>query len=146
MKEIPFSIPVSGVIKIDEGNIRITVNSAETIIKFEDESEGRGRGYREEGKTLFDVVLEAAVDCVREKGSNRFRSAELYHRALERYPELKRNSFASHVIACAPNHSSYKHYTAKRDYFSYSSDGLYRLTDEYVEEKTSDEERILHNR
>lgn len=133
MKEVPFSIPVSGVIKIDEGNIRITVNSAETIIKFEDESEGRGRGYRNEGKTLFDVVLETARDVVREKESNRFGAAELYHRALERYPELKRNSFASHVIACAPNHSSYKHYLARRDYFSYSSAGFYRLIDRYLE-------------
>lgn len=133
MKEIAFSIPVWGVIKFDEGNIRITVNSAETNIKFEDESEGRGRGYREEGKTLFDVILEVSKVVVKGKGSNRFRAAELYHKALERYPELKRNSFASHVIACAPNHSSYKHYTAKRDYFFYSSDGLYRLSDRYLE-------------
>ncbi len=43
MKEIPFSTPVSG------------------AIKFDDESEGRGRGYREEGKALFDVILEGGT-------------------------------------------------------------------------------------
>jgi len=52
---------------------------------------------------------------------------------LGKYPELKRNSFMTRVIACTPNHSSYKHYTSKRDYFNHIGPGLYRLSDQYYE-------------
>lgn len=145
MREIPFSIPVSGVVRIDGDSATIIVNRAETIISLWPEARLGKRISIEPGKTMYDVILETAREVVRQKGFNRFSAPELYSVALEKYPGLKRGSFMSRVIACTPNHSSYKHYTSKRDYFSHIGPGLYRLTDEYVEERTSDEERILHN-
>ena len=145
MQEIPFSIPLSGVIRVDEDSITVTVNRAETIIDLE---QGPGKGERislPRGQNMFDLLLEVARDVIQEKRINRFSAAELYHEALRRYPKIKRNSWTSHVIASAPNHLSQKHYTSKRDYFSHIGPGLYRLNDEYVLEKTPGEEGILRN-
>jgi len=33
--------------------------------------------------------------------------------------EIKRGSWNSHVVSSAANHPSYRHYTARRDYFDY---------------------------
>jgi len=145
MREIPFSIPVSGVVSIDGDSVTIAINRAETSISLWPEAVPGKRISLEPGKTMYDIILETAREVVQSKGFNRFSAPELYYEALERYPELKRNSFVSRVIACTPNHSSYKHYTSKRDYFSYIGPGLYKLTDEYAADKTSDEERILRN-
>lgn len=145
MREIPFSIPVSGVVRIDGDSVTIIVNKAETNISLWTEARPGKRISLEPGKTMYDIILEIAREVIQRKGFNRFSAPELYYEALEKYPELKRNSFMSRVIACAPNHSSYKHYTSKRDYFSYIGPGLYRLNDEYVADKASDGERILHS-
>jgi hypothetical protein len=135
VREIPFAIAITGVVHVNESSITVTVNKTETVVSMEPEAKGKGRVSLEEGKTLFDVALEAARDVVRQKRSNRFRAAEVYHRALERYPELKRNSFTGHVIASAPDHPSYKHFSARRNYFAYSGGGEYRLNREYVPEE-----------
>ena len=132
MQEIPFSIPVSGVVRIDEGSVTITINRMETTVSFEPVPVKKERISLEEGKTLFDVVLETAQEFVRNTDENRFSAAELYAVALERYPTLKRNSWGSHVIASAGNHTSQKFYGSKRDYFRYLGDGKYRLKDEYL--------------
>ena len=145
MREVPFSIPVSGIVRIDGDSVTIVVNRAETNISFSPEAGPGKRISLESGKTMYDIILETAREVIQRKGFNRFSAPELYHEALEKYPELKRNSFMSRVIACTPDHSSYKHYTSKRDYFSHIGPGLYRLNDEYVADKTSDEDRILHN-
>jgi len=137
MREVAFSIPISGVVRINEGRVAITVNKADTEIRFETEKGPSKRITFELGMTMFDIVLDAARNVIRRKGVNRFTAAELYHQSLERYPELKRNSFAAHVIASAPNHSSYRHYTAKRDFLYYMNRGLYRLVDEYVSEPSA---------
>jgi len=145
MREIPFSIPVLGVVRIDGDSVTIVVNRAETNISFSPEAGPGKRISLESGKTMYDIILGTAQEVVQRKGFNRFSAPELYYEALEKYPELKRNSFMSRVIACTPDHSSYKHYTSKRDYFSYIGPGLYRLNDEYVADKTSNEESILRN-
>ena len=145
MREIPFSIPVSGVIRIDGDSVTIIVNKAETNISLWTEAQLGKRISLEPGMTMYDIILETAREVIQRKGFNRFTAPELYAEALDRYPELKRNSFMSRVIACTPDHSSYKHYTSKRDYFSYIGPGLYRLNDEYVADKTSNEESILRN-
>ena len=132
MQEIPFSIPVSGVVRIDEGSVTITINRAETAVSFEPVPAKKDRISLEKGKTLFDIVLEAARTFVRSTEENRFSAAQLYAVALEKYPTLKRNSWGSHVIACAGNHTSQKFYGSKRDYFRYLGDGTYRLKDEYL--------------
>jgi len=134
MKEISFGIPVSGVVRIDEGSITITVNKAETTITFEQPPQKGARISLEKGKTMFDIVLETARGLVERNDENRFSAATLYHEAVDKYPNLKRNSWTSHVIACAPNHPSYKHYASKRDYLSYTGNGLYRLNPIYKTE------------
>ena len=146
MKEVPFSVPVSGVVRINGDSITIIVNKAETNISLTPENqEGKHISSLEPGQTLYDVILEVAREVVRKKGFNRFSAPELYQEALVKYPELKRNSFITRVIACTPNHSSYKHYVSKRDYLSYIGPGLYELNDEYRLDRTSDKERNLFN-
>ena len=145
MQEIPFSIPVSGVVRISDGSITITINRAETSINFEPSPGKKERISLEKGTTLFDIVLETAQELVRTTDENRFSAAQLYGRAIQRYPTLKRNSWAAHVIASAPNHTSHKHYGAKRDYFSFIGPGQYRLNDNYMSDKTFDGERTLFN-
>lgn len=133
MQEISFSIPVSGTIRIDEGSITITVNKAETTINFRPPIQKQERISLEKGKTMFDIVLETAQHFLEESDEGLFSAAAIYHEALEKHPNLKRNSWASHVIACAPNHPSHKHYGSRRDYFRYLGDGTYSLNIKYLE-------------
>ena len=131
MQDVFFTIPLTGKITLEDGTITITVNKTETAINFEPAPGKEARISLQKGTTLFDVVLEAAREVAGRSVTGQFSAAELYYEALERYPNLKRNSFNSHVIACAPNHSSYKHYASKRDYLIYSGNGLYRLNSQY---------------
>ena len=131
MKEVPFSVPVSGVVRINGNSITIIVNKAETHITLTPETQKGKHVSLEPGQTLYDIILEAAREVVREKGVNRFSAPELYHEALDRYPDLKRNSLVTRVIACTPNHRSYKHYTSHRDYFHRIGPGLYELNEKY---------------
>lgn len=145
MREVPFSIPVTGVVRIDGDTVTITVNKAYTIVTLGPEVRLRGRITLESGKTMFDIILEAAREVIQQKGVNRFSAPDLYHEALMTYPELKRNSFMSRVFASTPNHSSYKHYVSRRDYFSRIGPGLYELNERYIADRTPDEERTLFN-
>jgi len=140
LREFPFSIPVSGVIRMDGGSIVITVNRAETTISLEAEGESQKRTWLEAGKTMYDVILETAREVIRRNGFNRFTAPELYSVALEKYPDLGRGSFVSRVIACTPNHPSYKHHKSRRDYFSRIAPGLYWLDERYSEKSTPGDE------
>jgi hypothetical protein len=131
MQEIFFTVPVTGKITVSDGSVVITVNKAETTINFESVPGKEDRISLEKGKTLFDVVLEVARKVAEESETGQFSAAQLYYEALQRYPNLKRNSFNSHVIASSPNHSSFKHYASKRDYLNYTGNGLYRLNPKY---------------
>jgi hypothetical protein len=135
MREVPFSIPVSGVIRIDGDEVTITVNRADTVVTLGPEVKLGGRRSIESGKSMFDIILETARDIVQREGVNRFSAPDLYHEALMTYPDLKRNSFTSRVIASTPNHSSYKHYASKRDYFSRIAPGIYTLENKYLPKK-----------
>lgn len=132
MQEIPFSIPITGVVRIDKGSISIIVNRAETAISFELPKK-EGRILLEKGQTLFDIVLQIAQELVRSTNENRFSAAQLYNVALEKYPSMKRNSWSSHIIAAAGNHPSQRFYGSKRDYFRYLGDGKYSLKDVYID-------------
>jgi len=143
MKEVPFSIPLTGLVHIDGDTVAIIINRAETSISFSEMTWGKRMGL-EPGKTTYDVILEAARELVQRKGFNRFSAPELYSVAREKYPQLKRNSFVSRVVACTPDHPSYKHYASTRDYFSHLGQGLYWLNEKYMPDKTSDED-ILEN-
>ena len=131
MQEIPFSIPVSGVVRIDEGSITITINRADTTISFKPPQK-QERISLEKGRTVFDIVLETAQELVKRTNGNRFSAAQLYNIALESIPTLKRNSWGSHVIASAANHPSQRYYGSKRDYFRYLGDGTYSLKGTYL--------------
>jgi len=135
LKEIPFSIPVSGVVRIDKDSVVIIVNKTETSISLSPVPPSGKRLFEEQGKIMFDVVLEAAREVVRKKSANRFSPAELYKEALLKYRQLRRNSFMTRVIACTPNHNSYKHHASKRDYLSYLGPGVYSLNDQYKEKQ-----------
>jgi hypothetical protein len=132
MQEVPFSLAITGAIRIDEGSISITVNRSETTINFEPQKK-EGRILLEKGQTLFDIVLEIAQELVRNTNENLFSAAQLYNTAVERYPTLKRNSWSSHIIAAAENHPSQRFYGSKRDYFRYLGDGKYSLKDMYLD-------------
>ncbi len=129
MREIVFSIPVTGTIWIEGDSLKITVNETTTTMRLEPEEKATKKLILEPGKTLFDIVLDAATSFVQDTGTNDFTGAELYHLALGKYPELnlKRNSWGAHVISCAPNHPSYHHSTSCRKYFRYLGDGRYSL-------------------
>ena len=129
MTEIAFSIPVTGTIQIQGNSLVIKVNEATINMKMDMEDGTQGKLKLERGKTLFDIVLDTAKAWVEESRTSQFTAAQLYHEALDRYPELnlKRNSWGAHVISSAPDHPSYKNYTSKRNYFTYMGKGLYRL-------------------
>jgi len=129
MAEIAFSIPVTGTIRIQGNSLVIKINESAITMKLDVADEVGGKLKLERGKTLFDVVLEIAKHWVEESGTSQFTAAQLYHSALDRYPELnlKRNSWGAHVISSAPDHPSYGNYTSKRNYFTYMGKGLYRL-------------------
>ncbi len=145
MKEIPFSIPVSGVVRIDEESVVIIVNKTETSISLSPVPPSSKRLFREQGKTMLDAVLEAARRVVRRKGANRFSPPELYEEALKSYPNLRKNSFMARVIACTPNHNSYKYHASKRDYLSYLGPGVYTLNDQYTERQPSPYKIVVKN-
>lgn len=132
MQEIPFSLAITGAVRIDDGSISIIVNRAETAISFEPQK-GKDRFVLEKGQTLFDIVLEIAQELVISTNENLFTAAQLYNLAVERYPNMKRNSWSSHIIAAAGNHPSQRFYGSKRDYFRYLGDGKYNLKDEYLD-------------
>jgi hypothetical protein len=130
MQEIAFSIPLSGLIRIEDGFITIKVNKADTMVRFETPTKKQERINLGQGRNLFDVVLETARAFVK-YNENDFTGAQLYAEASKQYPELKRNSWTSHIIACAPNHPSHKHYGARRDYLRYHGNGKYSLDFKY---------------
>ncbi len=145
MKELPFSIPILGVIRMDEDSVTIIVNRAETNISLETGAVQGRRISLEAGMTMYDIILEASREGVRRKEFNRFSAPELYSLAREKYPQLKRGSFMSRVIASTPDHPSYKHHVSRRDYFSRIGPGLYKLNERYTAGKTSEEERSVSN-
>ena len=129
MSDVAFTIPVTGTIRIQDNSLVVKINEATITMKLDMAGEICGKLKLERGKTLFDIVLDTAKTWVEESGTSQFTAAQLYHTALDRYPELnlKRNSWGAHVISSAPDHPSYKNYTSKRNYFTYMGKGLYRL-------------------
>lgn len=137
MKEIPFTIPVSGVIRINGEEVSITVSRAEVKISTESLLLPKGQLIIRPAKPLYEIVLEAAREAVKRKGINRFTAPELYTLASEKYPGLNKGSITSRVVACTPNHPSYKHYASGRDYFHRIGPGMFQLNDQYVLEKAA---------
>jgi hypothetical protein len=130
MAEAIFTIPVTGTINIEGDSVTVQIKESIIAVKIEGRAvEVPKRLQLERGRTLFDLVLEAAKAFIEETGENEFSAADLYHIAFQRYPDinLRRNSWGAHVVSSAPNHPSYRHYTAKRKYFRYLGKGKYSL-------------------
>jgi len=130
MSEAIFTIPVSGTINIQGDSVTLRVRESTLTIKIEGKVPEPGKRLRlESGKTLFDLVLDAAKTLIEDVGVSEFSAADLYHVAVDKHPELnlRRNSWGSHVVSSAPNHPSYGHYTSHRKYFRYLGRGKYSL-------------------
>jgi len=137
MQEIPFTIPLSGIVRINNGEITISVNRMETTLNFVVAATNAKRILLNEGETLNDVALTVAKEIYSEKGFNRFHPAELYHRAVRKHPGIKRNSFMSRVVACTPDHPSNKFFGSRKDYFRYGGKGILMLNEQYLPDKNS---------
>ena len=140
MQEVPFTICLTGRIKIDAGKITLSIGKAQTVVDLEPSRSSDARLFLPKGETLFDLVLETAKAFVTSEGQPTFSAADLYHCALERYPNLKRNSWAAHVMAASPAHSSYRHFSVRKDYFDYQGKGTYRLKPRYLPMEDEEEE------
>lgn len=140
MSEATLSIPITVTISLDGEYLTMKVQESTLTVRIAGRpAQASERLKLERGKTLFDIVLDAAKTIVRDYGAKEFSAADLYHVAVGKYPDLKlrRNSFSSHVVSSAPNHTSYGHYTAKRRYFRYLGDGKYSLDPSIDLEATS---------
>jgi hypothetical protein len=136
MKEIPFSIPVSGVIRMDGNVVTVIVNRAATRVLLEG-GESPQRMVFEPGTNMFDILLESAREFLRRRAYNRFTGQDLFTIAREKYPDLKKRSFMSRLTAATPNHPSYKYHLSKRDYFSRIAPGIYTLENKYQLKKAT---------
>jgi len=124
------NIPVTVTTNISGGYLTVRVHTSVVKVKIKDIGIAEQQRLRiEPGKTLFDLVLEAAKTFVTDFHTREFSAADLYHLATEKHPELnlRQNSWSCHVVSSAPNHPSYKHYTARRRYFRYLGGGRYSL-------------------
>ncbi len=140
MQEVPFTLSLSGVIKIEADKITISIGKTKTIVELGPSPKTDARLFLRKGQTIFDVILNTAQNYTVSHGKrSRFSAAELYHLAKEQYPHLKRNSWTAHMIASAPEHSSYRHYGVTKDYFAYLGKGTYQLRPAYLIGNTEDE-------
>jgi len=137
VKEIPFSIPVTGIIRINGNVITVIVNRAVTNVTLDPEAESPGRTVFEPGTSMFDIILESAQEFFKRKGYNRFTGLDLYAIARETYPGLNKRSFMSRITAATPNHPSYKHHLSHRDYFQKIATGIYSLEYQYQQKNVS---------
>jgi hypothetical protein len=142
MQELTFNIPLTGTIRIEDTTLTISINRSETVLDLDTMPKKQRRISLKNRETVFDLVLKAAQGVVEISQQNRFSAAELYHKALEEYPDLKRNSWSGHVIASAPNHPSHNHFATRKDYFRYLGNGMYRLESRY---KKLDENNLLES-
>jgi len=136
MREIAFSLPVSGIIRLDGNSITVIVNRASTNVRLENETKSAGRTVFEPGKSMFDILLESAREFLRRKSYNRFTGPQLFEIAREAYPGLNKRSFMARLTASTPNHPSYKHHLSHRDYFSRIAPSIYSLENQYLPKKT----------
>jgi len=130
MAESNSAIPVSDIIRTEGNSLTVKVGEYLLTLKIEGpEPKPSGRLKLEHGRTMFDLVLDAAKTFVTDFGENEFTAAALYHITREKHPdlEIKRNSWNSHVMSSSPNHPSYRHYTSHRSYFRYLGRGKYSL-------------------
>ena len=139
MTEPVSTIPGNDIIRIEGNSLTVRVGEYVLTLKIEGpEAKPSGRLQLGQGRTLFDLVLDAARTFIKETGESEFGAADIYHYATARNPELsiKRSSWNSHVMSSTPNHPSYRHYTSHRKYFRYHGRGRYSLDPTLLHEAT----------
>jgi len=126
--DLPFSIPISGIIRFNGGSITITVNQSQVTLELPAEF-GTQLARKKPGPriNLADMVLESALVLSHQRNTPRFTATELYHTALEKHPWVNRRSFLARVIGTAPDHSSFHHFKSQRRYLRYVGDGKFML-------------------
>jgi len=138
MQKLKFSITLNLSLAFKGNKASINIENVDLIpavvsLPVSLELPDTGSGLKTEKKeTIHDIILQTAKKCVIDTGQNKFTGAKLYHLARLRHPGLKRNTFAAQVIAAAPNHSSYRHYPNRKDYFTYLGKGHYKLRQKYM--------------
>jgi len=139
MKELPFTISLRGLVRVDADKITVSLSSTRTTVKLETSSKSDARSFLRKGQNLFDIILETARDFIASQGEDTpFSAADLYHLALDKYPYLKQNSWTSHTIASASNHPSQRHYGVKKGFFIYEGNGTYKLEPKYIPGREGD--------
>ncbi|UCG11555.1 MAG: hypothetical protein JSU72_13590 [Deltaproteobacteria bacterium] len=138
MNTLEFSVTLNFSLFLQENQLNISLKNVDlkpAILSLPIEAKlvNKATSKRKwEKKTIFDIVLQTAKEFVERTGANEFSAADLFHLAKEQYPDLKRNSFAAHVIAATPDHTSYHHYTNRRDFFTYRGNGRFKIANQYL--------------
>jgi len=128
MSRTAFTVPITGTVVIDGDYMTVTISESIVTLRIEgSQARVRMKLNLGLGRTMFDLVIEAAKAFVDKYGTGEFSAADLYRLAREKHPELhlRRDSWGAHVAGSAPNHPSYIRYTARRSYFRYLGKGKY---------------------
>jgi len=138
MQELNFSITINLSLTLKEDKASINIKNVDLIpavvslpVRL-NSGDSITQPKPQKKKTVHDIILQTAKNCVVDAGQNKFTGAKLFHLALLNHPGLKRNTFAAQVIAAAPNHSSHRHYPNQKDYFTYLGKGYYKLNRKYL--------------
>jgi len=138
MKELNFSISINLSLTLMEDKVRINIKNVDLLpavvsLPYPLNSRDRTASSKTGKKTVHDIILQTAKKYVIDTGQNKFTGAKLFNLSLLDHPRLKRNTFAAQVIAAAPNHPSHRHYSNRKDYFTYLGKGNYKLNQTYLE-------------
>ena len=90
-------------IQVQGNSLTITLEDYILTINIEKKPEPEVKDRYGAGRTMFDLVLEAARRSVGLLGNEEFTAADLYHKVRELHPDIdiRRNSWNSHVMSCA---------------------------------------------
>ena len=139
MQKLNFSITINLSLTLKEDKASINIKNVDLIpavvslpVRL-NSGDSISQPKPQKKKTVHDIILQTAKNCVVDAGQNKFTGAKLFHLALLNHPGLKRNTFAAQVIAAAPNHSSHRHYPNRKDFFTYLGKGYYKLNQKYLE-------------
>ncbi|MBT8332319.1 MAG: hypothetical protein KJP06_08320 [Deltaproteobacteria bacterium] len=138
MKPLRYSITINLALTIkgDDASVRlenVDLIPSGVMLPDPDKSSRQRARFKPKKKTTHDIILQTARKYVLDSGQNKFTGAKLFNLSLVRHPELKRNTFAAQMIAAASNHPSQRHYSNRKDFFTYLGKGSYRLKKKYLD-------------
>jgi hypothetical protein len=127
LKDIDFAITVNMTLSLDGGTASVSVKNVDLKPAMISLPMRDIRTQADEQKTYHQIVFEVAQKTVVETGKDVFTAADLYNRARQKYPHIKRSTFNNRVMAAAPKHPSYKHLSGKKDFLEFLGEGKYKL-------------------